>query len=337
MNQSGDRTPDLREGDSAVKRRVLVTGAAGFAGSHLLDLLDRDSALELFAWRRPGEPLPAGRSEQGDRICWVTLDLRERDAVTDAVAEARPAFIYHLAGAAHVGAAWTKTAEALAINALGTHYLLDGVRRTRLAPRVLIPSSAYVYQPSDSAIDEDATVRPNSPYGFSKLAQEMVGLNALAEAGVPVMVSRSFNHVGPRQDPAFSTSSFARQIATVEAGKAEPVILVGNLGARRDLTDVRDTVRAYRTIIEHGTPGGVYNVCSGIAHTVADVLNGLLAAARVPIEVRVDPARLRPNDTPVVLGDRGRLFRELGWRPEISFERTLHDLLDYWRTVVSDN
>jgi GDP-4-dehydro-6-deoxy-D-mannose reductase len=338
MRESGRRPPDARLGsDSDVKRRILVTGAAGFAGSHLLDRLERDTSAELVAWRRPGERLPAGRSDRDGSICWVTLDLRDRDAVDHAVAEAQPAVIYHLAGAAHVGASWAKTADALAINALGTHYLLDAVRRAGLTPRVLIPSSAYVYRPSDTAMDESAPVQPNSPYGFSKLAQEMAGLKAFAEAGIPVVLSRSFNHVGPRQDPSFSTSSFAKQIATVEAGGAEPVILVGNLDARRDLTDVRDTVRAYQSIVERGTPGRVYNVCSGVAYRVADVLNGLLAAARVRIDVRVDPARFRPNDMPVVLGDHRRLLDELGWRPEIPFDQTLHDLLDYWRGVVAGN
>jgi GDP-4-dehydro-6-deoxy-D-mannose reductase len=324
-----------REGGGIdVKRRVLITGAAGFAGSHLLDLLERDTGMEIVAWRRPGEPLPAGRSEHTGPICWVTLDLRERDAVNPAVVDARPAFIYHLAGAAHVGDAWTKTADALAINALGTHYVIDAARRSGLKPRILIPSSAYVYQASDTAIDEDTPVRPNSPYGLTKLAQEMAGLKAFEQDDIPVLISRSFNHVGPRQDPSFSTSSFARQIATIEIGKAEPVILVGNLAARRDLTDVRDTVRAYRMIIENGRPGRVYNVCSGVAYPVADVLKGLLAAARVPIEVRVDAARLRPNDTPIVLGDCRRLRGELGWGPRIPFEQTLYDLLDYWRGVV---
>ena len=338
MNTCARWPPDAPlAGDSDVKRRILVTGAAGFAGSHLLDRLERDTSAQLIAWRRPGEPLPAGRSDRGGPICWVTLDLRDRDAVNDAVAKAPPDLIYHLAGAAHVGASWAKTADTLAINALGTHYLLDAVGRAGLTPRVLIPSSAYVYRPSDTPMDEGAPVQPNSPYGFSKLAQEMAGLEALAEAGVRVILSRSFNHVGPRQDPAFSTSSFAKQIAAVEAGKAEPVILVGNLDARRDLNDVRDTVRAYQLIAEHGTPGRVYNVCSGVAYSAADVLNGLLRAARVRIDVRVDPARFRPNDMPVVLGNYGRLRDELGWHPEIPFEQTLHDLLDYWRGVVAGN
>ncbi len=324
---------DRRETSSTVKR-VLVTGAAGFAGSHLLDRLEHDRDLEIVAWRRPGEPLPPGRSEGDARIHWVTLDLRDRAAVESAVAHARPAFIYHLAGAAHVGDAWTHTAATLQINALGTHYLIEAIKHAGLKPRILIPSSAYVYQASDTAIAEEAPVRPNTPYGLSKVAQEMVGRKAVEQADIPVVISRSFNHVGPRQDPAFSTSSFARQIATVELGKGERVIWVGNLSARRDLTDVRDTVRAYRAILERGTPGRPYNVCSGIAYAVADILHGLLAVARVPIEVRVDPARLRPNDTPLVLGDATRLRAELGWRPEIPIDRTLCDLLEYWRGVV---
>ncbi len=314
-------------------KRVLITGAAGFAGGHLLDLLEHDTGSRIVAWRRPGEALPRGRSEQGP-ISWVTLDLRQRDAVDAAVADARPDFIYHLAGAAHVGEAWKKTAQTLAINALGTHYLLDAVARVGLQPRILIPSSAYVYEASPNAIGEDGTVRPNTPYGLTKVAQEMVGLMAFEEHGIPVVISRSFNHVGPRQDPSFSTSSFARQIAMIEMGKAEPVLHVGNLTARRDLTDVRDTVRAYRVMIENGAPGRVYNVCSGVAHAVEDVLKALLGGARVPIEVRVDPARLRPNDTPIVLGDCRRLRDELGWRPQIPFEQTLRDLLDYWRDAA---
>ncbi len=312
----------------------MVTGAAGFAGGHLLDLLERDDC-EIVGWRRPGEPLPPGRSETLGAVRWVTFDIRDRDAVHAAVSAARPDVIYHLAGAAHVGAAWTKTALTLEINALGTHHLLEAVARARLRPRILIPSSAYVYQPSDRAIAEDAPVRPNGPYGLSKLAQEMVGLRAFDEDAIPVIVSRSFNHVGPRQDPSFSTSSFSRQIATIEAGRAEPVMLVGNLAARRDLTDVRDTVRAYRAIAEHGTPGQIYNVCSGVAYPVSDVLDGLLAASRRPIAVRVDPARLRPSDTPLVLGDPSRLRDELGWRPQIPFEQTLRDLLDYWRGAIA--
>ncbi len=316
-----------------MRQTVLVTGAAGFAGSHLLDLLDAEPNIDVIAWRRPGERLPPGRSEAA--LSWVTIDLRDRSAVADAIADARPALIYHLAGAAHVGAAWACTADALSVNALGTHHVIDAARRAGLRPRVLIPSSAYVYQPSDQAITEDTPVRPNSPYGVSKLAQEMVGTKACEYESIPVTIARAFNHVGPRQDAGFSTSSFARQIARIEAGKMAPVMEVGNLSARRDLTDVRDTVRAYRAIAETGVAGRIYNVCSGVAYRVLDVLDGLLRLARVPIEVRVDTTRLRPTDTPVILGDATRLRHELGWTPLIPFDQTLRDLLEYWRGMVA--
>jgi GDP-4-dehydro-6-deoxy-D-mannose reductase len=312
--------------------RVLVTGAAGFAGGHLLDVLAGAGA-EIVAWKRPGEALP--RTPCAQQAAWVSLDLCDRETVAAAVADAAPDLIYHLAGAAHVGAAWTSTAETLAVNVLGTHHLVLGARRARLAPRLFIPSSAYVYRPSATAIDESAPVHPDTPYGLSKLAQELVGLRACEEDGLPVVVARAFNHIGPRQDPSFSTSSFARQIALIEAGQAEPVLHVGNLAARRDLTDVRDTVRAYRMIVERGTPGRIYNVCSGTAHPVGDVLQGLLRAAKVPIEVRVDSARLRPNDAPIVLGDCTRLRTELGWAPAIPFDDTLGALLEYWRGTVT--
>lgn len=314
-------------------KRVLVTGAAGFAGSHLLDLLGSDSTLEVVGWRRPGEPIPADLA--GAPVHWEALDVLDRDAVAAATVAARPDIVYHLAGAAHVGAAWANTAQTLAVNALGTHHVVESLVQAGLAPRLLIPSSAYVYRPSNAAIDEQAAVHPNTPYGFSKLAQELVGLEALEQRRLPVIVARAFNHVGPRQEPSFATSSFARQIAVIEAGATEPVIHVGNLAARRDLTDVRDTVRAYRVIAERGAPGRTYNVCSGIAYPVGDVLHGLLRIARVPIDVRVDAARLRPNDTPVFLGDRTRLTTELGWHPEIPFDQTLCDLLDYWRRAVT--
>jgi GDP-4-dehydro-6-deoxy-D-mannose reductase len=158
----------------------------------------------------------------------------------------------------------------------------------------------------------------------------MEGTRAIGD-GVHVTIARAFNHMGPRQDPFFAASGFARRIADIEAGRWEPEIAVGNLDARRDLTDVRDTVRAYRLILEHGVVGRPYNVCSGRAITIRELLDRLLARARVPIRVRVDPARYRPNDLPLLLGDPTRIQTELGWLPEISLDRTLDDLLDHWR------
>jgi GDP-4-dehydro-6-deoxy-D-mannose reductase len=303
---------------------TLVTGAAGFAGSHLLDLLARDGG-GIVAWHRPGGAPP--REVRGTR--WEAVDLHDRDGVDAAIARARPSIVYHCAGAAHVGRSWESTESTFATNVRGTHHLLQALERAAVTARVLIPSSALVYASAAEALTEDHPLVPASPYGLSKLAQEMLG--GRTNRPLAVTIARAFNHFGPRQDPYFVASGFARRIADIELGRWEPTISVGNLDARRDLTDVRDTVRAYRLILERGRPGRPYNVCSGRAIAIRDLLDLLIARARVPVEVRVDPARYRPNDTPLLLGDPGRLRDELGWTAEIPIERTLDDLLDYWR------
>jgi GDP-4-dehydro-6-deoxy-D-mannose reductase len=187
-----------------------------------------------------------------------------------------------------------------------------------------------VYAASTSPLREDDALLPSSPYALSKLAQELVA-GAYPGRAAP-SIARAFNHFGPRQDPLFVASGFARRIADIEAGRWNPEITVGNLEARRDFTDVRDTVRAYRIILEQGAPGRVYNVCSGHAISIQTLLDKMLAKARVPIQVKVDPARYRPNDSPILVGDPGRLRDELGWRPVFSLDQTLDALLDHWRT-----
>jgi GDP-4-dehydro-6-deoxy-D-mannose reductase len=312
-------------------RPVLVTGAAGFAGSHLLDLIEPDGR-PVVAWRRPGEPLPPPPT--GTRATWRELDLLDAGAVRRAVEAARPALVYHLAGIAHVGSSWDRTYTTFEVNVLGTYHLLAALARLDPRPRVLVTGSALVYKDHDRAISESDAVGPGSPYGLSKLAQEMTGAHAAAEFGLPVLLTRPFNHIGPRQDPSFFSAGVARQIARIERGLSDPVLEVGNLEGRRDLTDVRDTVRAYQSIAERGRAGRVYNVCAGQAHRIGDILEGLLTQARVRIEVRRDPARHRPHDSPLVLGDRSRLTNELGWAPVIPIEQTLTDLLAYWRKTV---
>jgi GDP-4-dehydro-6-deoxy-D-mannose reductase len=347
---------------------VLITGAAGFAGSHLVDLLAAQHDAEIVAWRRPGAtpprqgpPLPeapvpgtvspraeattcnagtpaaSGRADRSrfgrsTRIRWEAVDVLDRDAVYAAIASARPHAVYHCAGAAHVGRAWTSTEPAFAINVRGTHHLIEALKRAGLADaRVLIPSSALVYAAADDTpISEEAPLRPSSPYGLSKLAQEMLGTDN--PDGPRVLIARPFNHFGPRQDPFFAASGFARAIAQIEKARWEPTIQVGNLDARRDLTDVRDTVRAYESIVEHGVPGRPYNVCTGTAIAIRELLDLFLARARARIDVRVDPARYRPNDLPVLVGDPSRIRDELGWSPQIPVEQTVDDLLEYWRS-----
>ena len=315
--------------------RVLVTGAAGFAGGHLLALLLAERpAAQVAGWRRPHagvvEPLPAARIRD-ERIAWQEVDVLDRDAVDRAIAELQPRQVYHFAGAAAVAGSWDNRAATLRTNTLGTENLLAAVRRHSPAARVLLPGSALVYRPHDGPLDEDGAIGPVSPYGVSKLAQEMLAARYAAD-GLAVIRTRSFTHCGPGQDPSYAASSFARQIARIEAGAAEPTLRVGDLGARRDLLDVRDTVRAYHALMQRGVPGAIYNVCSGSAHRMRDVLAALLAQARVAVEVRVDPARLRPSDYPLLLGNRGRITAEAGWEPRIGLDETLRDLLDDWRS-----
>jgi len=308
---------------------VLVTGAAGFAGSHLIDLLSTNG-VRIVAWQRPGAEVPPARKN----VTWQAVDIVDAGAVGAAIASVKPNAVYHCAGAAHVGKSWENTTSTFEINVRGTHNLLEGLRRAGLRSKVLIPSSAMVYRSSDDAMTEEHPLVPRSPYALSKLAQEMTGLRARAD-GLHVTIARSFNHVGPRQDPFFAASGFARRIADIEAGRWEPEIAVGNLEARRDIHDVRDTVRAYQLILERGADGRAYNVCSGRAISIGALLDKLLAHARVPIKVRVDPARYRPNDVPLLLGDPTRLTTELGWLPEIPLDQTLEDLLSYWRASVA--
>jgi GDP-4-dehydro-6-deoxy-D-mannose reductase len=305
-------------------RTVLVTGAAGFAGSHLLDLLASDD-LRIIAWHRPDGSPP--RDVAG--ITWQAVDLLDRAAVGAAIAALSPDVVYHCAGAPHVGHSWHSTAATFAANVRGTHHIIEGLRDNQRAARVMVASSALVYGSSNRPLREDDIIRPSSPYAVSKLAQELVAVDDSDR--LHVSIARAFNHFGPRQSPDFVASGFARRIAEIEAGCGEAELGVGNLEARRDLTDVRDTVRAYRAIVERGRPGRVYNVCSGRAVRIRDLLDMLLARARVPIAVRIDPNRYRPSDQPIVLVDSGRIRDEIGWTPEVPLERTLDDLIEYWR------
>ena len=305
--------------------RVLVTGAAGFAGGHLVEHLAGRG--NVVAWARadpPPELAGLGR--------WQRVDLLDRERVRAAIHELQPSTVYHCAGSPHVAGSWDDRVVSLETNVLATHYLLDALRLARLPARVLLTGSAHVYAHSDVPLREDDAVAPASPYALSKLVQEALGLRAVVEDGLEVVVARSFNHTGPRQSDAFVAPSLARQIALIERGGRDPVLRVGNLDARRDLTDVRDVVRAYALLADAGVSGTVYNVASGKARAMRWLLDELVARARVAVRVETDPARLRPSDVPVLVGDASRLRAATAWKPEIAPAQMLDDLLEYWRT-----
>jgi len=308
---------------------TLVTGAAGFAGSHVVQAL-AGRGKSIVAWSHSRQP----PEEVASLATWEQLDLLDRDAVRAAITRLKPAEVFHCAGASDVARSWKDTVTPLAINVLATHRLLDALGRTGSRCRVVIPGSATVYAPSSEPLREDSLIAPASPYAVSKLAQEQLAIRAAHEDGIEVIVTRSFNHAGPRQSAAFAASNMARQVALIERGASEPVIKVGNLEAQRDLTDVRDVARAYVALMDRGTSSAVYNVCSGLAHSIRSVLDTLVARARVAVRVETDPALLRPTDIPVLLGDSARIRAATGWTPQISFDQTLDDLLNYWRSAA---
>jgi GDP-4-dehydro-6-deoxy-D-mannose reductase len=304
---------------------TLVTGATGFAGWHLVSCLEPRGT--LVGWCRPGGQPP----KQGRRLIWQGVDLTQRDSVVSAITELRPTRIFHVAGAPNVATSWSSAVSHLAVNALGTHHLLEAVRLAGEPCRVLVVSSGQIYQSSDDPISEDAPLAPSNPYGLSKLAQDQLALDVARHERLDVIVARPFNHIGPGQQPGFAVSSFARQIARIERGLEPPTIRVGNLEARRDITDVRDVVRAYGRIMESGTTGRAYNVCSGRSWRIRDLLHELLSLSTAHIDVEIDAARFRRNDVPIVQGDGSRIRSELGWTTTIRVEQTLRDTLDWWR------
>jgi len=322
--------------------RVLVTGAHGFVGGHLLELLRTEHPeVEVFALVRPRGGAPGARP---GRAILLEGDLDDAAAVTAAVAIACPDRIVHLAGQSSVHHSWIDPGATLRTNVMGVVHLMDAVRAERLRPRVLVVGSADEYgivENPSIPVREDTPLRPVSPYGVSKVAQGLLALEYAAPDGPQVLRTRTFPHTGPGRGEAFAESSFARQIAEVAAGRRPPSLSVGNLEAVRDFTDVRDVVRAYWALLEAAAAGGtgrldgVYNVCSGRGVRLGDVLRQLVALAGVDVEIRQDPGRVRPSDIPVLVGDPSRLRAATGWEPRIALDRTLRDLLEDWRVRIS--
>jgi GDP-4-dehydro-6-deoxy-D-mannose reductase len=301
--------------------RALVTGAAGFVGCHLVRALLAEGC-EVFGALQPGHAAPAG----GAGVRWLEMELTSSPSIAAALAAARPDRVYHLAGQASVGESLRDPLATWEVNATGTLRLAEAVRGDT---RLLFVSSAEVYGVVPEAgqpIAESRRLHPTNPYAASKAAAEMAVLEAAHAHGTHVVIARSFNHTGPGQDPRFALAAFASQLAAIRAGAAEPVLRVGNLQARRDYLDVRDVARAYLTLLETGAPSTVYNVATGEAHAMAELVQTLVDLSGTGARVEVDPARVRPLDVPLLSGDPAAL-RALGWAPAIPLRRTLADLL----------
>jgi len=272
-----------------------------------------------------------------DQLHLIECDMTDIVSVRRTLATATPDHIYHLAAQSFVPTSWTMPVATMETNVTGQINLFEACLSMGMNPMIQIACSSEEYgdvYPDEVPIKETNPLRPMSPYAVSKITQDMLGFQYHESYGLNVVRTRAFNHSGPRRGEVFVESNFAKQIASIEAGKQEPILWVGNLGAMRDYTDVRDMVRAYRLALTKGEPGDVYNIASGRAVSIQEVLEMLLARADVQIRVEQDPSRLRPSDVPVLIGDCSKFKRQTGWEPQIQIEETLKDLLDYWRGKI---
>jgi GDP-4-dehydro-6-deoxy-D-mannose reductase len=311
--------------------RVLITGATGFVGKHLATYWHQTApSVELFGTTLQATPPEA-------HIVYTEVELRDAKAVEALLANTRPDAIVHLAGQASIDQSFKDAWGTFENNLQPQLNLFQACLRLAIQPRILIITSAEIYgkiRPENLPLSEDTPLRPVNPYSVSKAAQDLLAQQFFFTYGLPIIRARPFNHLGPGQSENFVATSFAMQIARIEANLQEPVIRVGNLSSARDFTDVRDIVRAYALLLQHGEVGESYNIASGQNITIAHLLNTLLSLCPREIQIFTDTDRLRPIDVPVISANYDRLHQASGWRPQISLEQTLRDVLDDCRQRV---
>lgn len=320
-----------------LKKKALITGITGFAGSHLAELLLKDGH-EVWGTTRPRSQAENLNSIK-NKLHLEDADLLDSHSLYTIVSKIKPDYIFHLAAQSFVQSSWASPANTMELNIVGSVHLFEAVRRAGLDSVIQIACSSEEYglvYDNELPIKETNPLRPQSPYAVSKVAMDYLGYQYFMSYGLKVIRTRGFNHTGPRRGEVFVTSNFAKQIAEIEKGKKEPVIEVGNLDSSRDWTDVRDMVKGYLVSVEKGEPGEVYNICSEKAVKIADMLDMLIAMSTVKNKIKIveDPTRMRPSDVPVLLGDCLKFRKRTGWRPEVPFEKTMEDLLNYWREKV---
>lgn len=311
---------------------ALIIGAAGFVGKYLIDHLRDDRGWSVSASKLPHEAIDAANI----RIC--DLDILDKNAIVKALREAAPDYIFHLAAQSSVSLSWKEPGLTVDVNIRGTVNVLDAVRELEKKPRVLLIGSGEEYGhvlSKEIPIGEENVLRPGNIYAATKACQGMIGRIYANAYGLDVIMVRAFNHIGPGQSPVFVASDFCKQVAEIEAGLREPVIRVGNLSARRDFTDVRDVVRAYGLLMEKGRRGELYNVGSGKAVAIEEILHTVLACSDAKISVEADASRLRPVDVPVIEADTRRLQTLTGWKPEIDLRKTIAETLLFWRKNIA--
>jgi GDP-4-dehydro-6-deoxy-D-mannose reductase len=313
--------------------KVLITGIAGFAGSHLAELALREGA-EVVGTVLPNTSTDNLVTIQKD-VATVPCDLTEPGAAAAALRAVRPDRVFHLAGASVVGTSWALRADVLRTNLEATYHLCEGLRRHPVPCLIVSSGDVYGIVPqAELPVAENRPLAPLSPYALSKACQELYVSYYARSEGLPLVVVRAFNHVGPRQGLGFVWSDIARQVAEIEKRRGPAVLEIGTTTTRRDFTDVRDMVRAYWLALNRARPGETYNAASGTTVSIQDVIEGFLARSRCPIEVRQVPQRVRPVDIPVLSGNASRLRALTGWAPVVPFQQSLEDVLGDWRQRV---
>jgi GDP-4-dehydro-6-deoxy-D-mannose reductase len=316
-------------------KKAFITGIAGFVGSHMAELL-LSEGYEVSGLLRPRSNT---RHIEGiiNKLQLEDADLMDTHSLYATISRIQPDYIFHLAAQSFVPTSWVSPSVTLEVNIVGSANLFEAVRMAKLDPVIQIACSSEEYgmvHENELPITENNPLRPLSPYAVSKVAMDYLGYQYNQSYKQRIIRTRGFNHTGPRRGDTFAESNFAKQIAMIEKGKQEPILRVGNLEASRDYTDVRDMVKGYLLAVEKCDPGDVYNICTGKAYVIGDMLKMLLAMSKVKIEVKPDPSRMRPSDVPVLLGDNTKFVSKTGWKAEIPFEKTMEDLLNYWRERV---
>lgn len=330
--------PFTRSTKGGCPLRALVTGITGFAGSHLAEYLISRGDVEVCGTFRVRSNMDLLK-HLTDQIHLVECELRDPHSVHLMLKEIQPDLIFHLAAQSFVPTSWNSPSETLVNNLVCQIHILEAVRKLDLNCKIHIACSSEEYglvYPHETPVKENNPLRPLNPYAVSKIAQDYLGFQYFQSYGIPIIRTRTFNHTGPGRGEYFVTSNFAKQIAQIERGLQPPKVLVGNLQAKRDFSDVRDIVKAYWLALEHGDPGEVYNLSSGTAYTIEQVLQTLLSFTDVKVAIEVDADRLRPSDVEILVGDSSAFRAKTGWAPQIPFATTMHDLLNYWRIVLHD-
>lgn len=310
--------------------RVLIIGAAGFVGGHLIDLLSRQPGIEIYASKLKTEKL----NETTTEIAAVDLDILCKDEVSDLIRKICPDYIIHLAALSSVSYSWKEPALTFDINLIGTINILEAVRKAEIKPRILLIGSAEEYgniKSESLPVKESSNLDPKSPYAVSKASQEMVAHMYASVYNMEIVMVRAFNHIGPGQSPIFAIPGFAEQIVKIENGIQEPIISVGNLLVKRDFTDVRDIVKGYWDLVRYGKKGEVYNIGSGKSYSLQFILDKLISMSNKKIRVEIDQNKFRPADIPELRADISKIYDQINWKPEIDIDTTLSDILEYWR------